>query len=416
MNTLSQKQMKAARFGWILYDWASSPVPTLHATFVFAVYFTTVIMPEGGSTAWAWMTGSAALLVALAAPFAGRFADSKGRIKSCLVGSLLVGAAATAALWWTTPDSGAIRLALSFSLVSIFAMEISFVFYNAMLARLAPPDSIGKMSGLSWGIGYAGAIIALVVVLAVLILPEIPPFGLDKQAAEPVRAAMVFAGLWAVLFSLPMMLFVPSLPATPQTGRLFAQFVASCKTAAAIPDMVRFLLARMAFNDGLVTLFAFGGIYAARVFDFTQTEILAFAILLNITAGLGAAAGGWADDRFGSLTTLRVALWGLLLFGLIAILAPSKLVFWIVGAVLGIFVGPCQAASRSWMARHTPDADKASLFGLYMVSGKLTSFAGPFCYGLLVLATGSDRVGMAIVLLLVGLGIILLPGRGRKGA
>ncbi len=107
---------------------------------------------------------------------------------------------------------------------------------------------------------------------------------------------------------------------------------------------------------------------------------------------------------------------GIAAFGLIAILAPSKLVFWIVGAVLGIFVGPCQASARSWMARHTPDADKASLFGLYMVSGKLTSFAGPFCYGLLVLATGSDRVGMAIVLLLVGLGIILLPGRGQKGA
>lgn len=409
MTGQDKTSAKAARIGWILYDWASSPIPTLHATFVFAVYFTTVIMPEGGSAAWAWMTGSAALLVAIVAPFAGRLADSRGQIKSGLVACLLIGAVATAGLWFAYPDQNSIALALGLSLISIFFMELSFVYYNAMLSRLSPAGGLGRLSGTAWGIGYAGAILALVLVLAILILPETPPFGLDKGAAEHVRATMVFAGLWAVLFSLPMIRFTPSLPATPQQGRLFDQLVASIRTAAAIPGMIRFLLARMAFNDGLVTLFAFGGIYAARVFEFTQTEILAFAILLNITAGLGAAVGGMADDKFGSLTTLRWSLWGLFGFGLLAILAPSKLMFWIIGALLGLFVGPCQAVSRSWVARHAPDQDKASLFGLFMVSGKLTSFAGPFCYGLLVLATGSERAGMAIVLVLVGLGLYLLP-------
>ena len=177
--------------------------------------------------------------------------------------------------------------------------------------------------------------------------------------------------------------------------------------------MMRFLLARMLFNDGLVTLFALGGIFAAKVFGFTQTEILLFAISLNISAGLGAIFGGWADDRLGSLRTIRLSLYGLILFGAMAILAPTKELFWIATLCLGIFVGPSQSASRSYVARRAPDENKASLFGLYMVSGKATSFVGPLIYGWLVLATGQERAGMAIVIALTIAGLLLLPKRDR---
>ena len=119
-----------ARLGWALYDWASSPVPTLHATFVFAVYFATVIMPEGGTAVWAQMTGFTALLVAICAPFAGRLADSAGLIKTFLIGTIFIGASATGMLWFAEPSLQFAIYALALSAISIFFMEISFVFYN----------------------------------------------------------------------------------------------------------------------------------------------------------------------------------------------------------------------------------------------------------------------------------------------
>ena len=405
MKTASKK----AQFGWALFDWASSPVPTLHATFVFAVYFSTTIAPENGTVLWAQMTAFTSLAIALVSVFAGRFADSKGLIKHGLTASLLIGAVAVMALWYAEPDNAFIVYALLLSALSIFMMEIGFVFYNALLVHMVPTEKMGRLSGIAWGVGYVGAVVALSIALAVFILPEVAPFGLDKSQAEHVRATMVFAGLWAIIFYIPLFLFVKSPPATPHKGRYLTQVKQAINEARAIPHMVRFLIARMAFNDGLVTLFALGGIFAAKVFGFTQTEILLFAISLNIAAGLGAIGGGWADDRLGALSTIRYALIGLIIFGVIAIGAPSKEVFWGATIVLGLFVGPCQSASRSYVARRAPEQSKASLFGLYMLSGKATSFIGPLLYGWLVYFTGIERAGMAIVILLIVLGYVLLP-------
>ena len=411
MNTsqaISEANWKA-KWGWALFDWASSPVPTLHATFVFAVYFSTTIAPENGTVLWAQMTAITSLLIALLSVFAGRFADSKGLIKHALTISLLIGALSVMGLWYAEPSSDFILYALLLSALSIFMMEIGFVFYNALLVHLVPTEKMGRLSGIAWGIGYVGAVIALSLALAIFILPEQAPFGLDKAQAEHVRATMIFAGLWAIIFYIPLFLFVKSPPATPQEGRYLTQVKQAIQDARSIPDMIRFLIARMAFNDGLVTLFALGGIFAAKVFGFTQTEILIFAIALNISAGLGAIGGGWADDRLGALPTIRYALIGLMICGTIAICAPSKEVFWAATVILGLFVGPCQSASRSYVARRAPEDSKASLFGLYMLSGKATSFIGPLLYGWLVYFTGIERAGMAIVIILVVIGYVLLP-------
>ena len=411
-----QPSSKLARFSWALYDWASSPVPTLHATFVFAVYFTTSIAPENGTFLWSQMTSLTALGIAIASVFAGRYADSKGLIKHSLILTILIGSLAVMALWYARPDEAVILYALLLSALSIFMMEISFVFYNALLVHLVSKQAMGRLSGIAWGTGYVGAVVALAIALAVFILPDTAPFGLDKQNAEHVRATMVFAGAWAILFSVPLFFFTPSPAPTPHKGPYLSQLKSALAEARAIPNMMRFLIARMAYNDGLVTLFALGGIFAAKVFGFTQTEILIFAISLNISAGIGAIFGGWADDRLGSLTTIRYALIGLIIFGIIAVCAPTKEVFWGATILLGVFVGPSQSASRSYVARQAPDDSKASLFGLYMVSGKATSFIGPMIYGWLVFATGIERAGMAIVIALIILGFLLLPKEAKEAS
>ena len=405
---------RKSQIGWALYDWASSPVPTLHATFIFAVYFTTVIMPEGGSVVWAYMTGITAFTIALIAPLLGSYADSTGKFKELIVLFIALGSIATGLLWFAQPNEAFISYAIILSAISIFFLESSFIFYNAILGKMIQRDHIGSLSGLAWGGGYIGSVIALIVVLVVFIMPDKSLFALDKSQSEHIRATMLFAASWAIIFSLPMMFYLPSFSQKNNKNKKNSA-ISSLKTsiieARKIPNLLRFLLARMAYNDGLITLFAFGGIYAAKVFSFSQFEIILFAIGLNISAGMGAIMGGSLDDNIGPIKTIKVALIGLFLCGLVAIITPYKIIFWIVGVGLGLFVGPVQSASRTYLSLTASDKHKGGLFGLYMVSGKLTSFIGPFLYGWLVMMSGNDRYGMAVVLLLIALGFVLLPSR-----
>lgn len=404
-------RMTRQLLSWSLYDWASSPVPTLHTTFIFSVFFTTAVMPEGGSVAWAWMTAASAFVIAIAAPVLGRMADGRGAVKRCLFYATVIGAAATAGLWFVEPDPGFAMLALGLSALSILAMELSFVFYNAMLPSVAGSAEYGRASGLAWGVGYVGAILALVVVLLLFVMPEEPAFGIGREGAGHIRITMVFAALWLCLFAAPLFLFVRPPEPAPDPAPLGAQLRASLKVALAIPGMTRFLLARMLFADGLVTLFAFGGIYAATVFGFSQTKVLVFGIILNITAGLGAGFGGFVDDRMGSIRVMRLCLVALAGLGAAAILAPSEPVFWAAGACLGIFIGPLQSSARAWVARAAPSSQRASLFGLMMFSGKATSFVGPLLYGVLVTATGTERAGMTVVIALLLASLLVMPRR-----
>lgn len=400
-----------ANISWMLYDWASSPVPTLHATFIFSVYFTTQIMPEQGSIYWSQMVAITTLLIGLASPFLGRIADLNGIIKQALIVSSLIGAGATMLLWYALPDPSWAVYALIMSAISIFCVEIAFIFYNAWLASLVPAHQTGKLSGFGWGAGYIGAIFALGAVLILFILPQSPPFGLNEDSLEHIRITMVIAGLWLIIFSLPLFLACPNPPAIQQNaaGSVLAQTLNSINIALRIPGMMRFLLARMAFNDGLVTLFAFGGIYAAKIFEFSQQEILIFAIGLNVTAGIGAIIAAPLNDKLGSLRLIRISLFCLILFGALCIIAPTATLFWLAGLALGLFIGPCQSAARTYIAVAAPPEERASLFGLFMLSGKATSFIGPLIYGWLVFGFGSERAGMVIVVILLGLGLVLLP-------
>lgn len=393
----------------MLYDWASSVLPTLHTTFVFAVYFTTAVLPENGTFYWAMMTGIAALATGLLAPILGHLADLKGQIKKGLVTATLAAALAIMGLWFVAPDPQFALLALGLSGLAIFFSELGFMFYNALLPRLADASITGRISGYGWGLGYIGAILALILVLAIFILPEPSLFGLSKAAAEPVRAAMIFAGLWLVIFSLP--LFFTSFEEGPkkQAQPFMLSLIQSGKLVLSIPNMMRFLIARMAYNDGLITLFAFGGIYAAKVFGFTQQDILIFAIGLNITAGIGAIIGGPLTDRWGAIYIIRTSLICLFLLGLVCLMTHSLTIFWVASLCLGFFIGPCQAAGRVWVSHLAPPENRASLFGFLALSGKLTSFVGPVLYGWIILVTGLERAGMVVVLGLFAIGFFLLP-------
>src|SRR5690606_9071515 len=239
---------------------------------------------------------------------------------------------------------------------------------------------------------------------------------------ENIRATNLLVAIWFLVFSVPLFLWVPEgRPRRPVSPRIvqeaFGQLRATFREVRKHRQTFRFLLARLFYNDGLVTVFAFGGIYAAETFGFTFEEVLLFGIAINVTAGLGAGALGWLDDRIGGKRTIVISLLGLITATVLAALAPDKAWFWAAGLLIGIFTGPNQSASRSLLGRFVPARTQNEFYGFFAFSGKLTAFIGPLFLGLLTEWSGSQRVGVSIVIVLFLVGLaLLLPVDEAEGS
>lgn len=405
----------AGLFSWAMYDWANSAFFAVIQTFVFATYFMRSVAENDtiGSTQWGNTIGAAGLLIAFSAPFIGAVADQMGRRKPWIFWFSLLCIGSTAALWFVEPSQQFVMLGLVLVFLGTIGSELAIIFYNAMLPDLAPPERMGRWSGWAWGLGYLGGLLCLAVALFVFVDVEQAPFGLDKATAENVRATFVLVAAWYVIFSLPMFLVTSDRANENQTltnafKNGWKQLKSTLRDVRQYRPIVKFLVGRMIFIDALATVFAFGGIYAAGTFDFSEKDILIFGIGLNLTAGIGAWLFAWLDDHLGSKLTMLLSLGGLILSTLAVLLVTSITGFWIMGLTLGIFVGPTQAASRTYMARVAPQELRNEMFGLMALSGKVTAFVGPFLVGWLTYFFGSQRMGMSIivVMFLIGFAII----------
>jgi UMF1 family MFS transporter len=412
---------------WCSFDWANSSYPTVVVTFVFAAYFATSVAetPEIGTALWGQAMAFSGLAVAVLAPIFGALADQGGRRKPWIGVFTAAAVLSAVGLWWIEPSPSLAVAALLLVAIGNAAFEFGQVFYNAMLPEVAPPERLGRISGWAWSVGYAGGLVCLALSLVLFAQPNPPLFGLDAGAAEHVRIIGPFVAVWFALFALPLFIFVPDAPARrqPVAETLRRGMRSLAKTLKALPrhgQTGRYLLAHMIYTDGLNTLFAFGGLYAAGTFNMTFEEILIFAILLNVTAGLGAAGFAWVDDWIGPKRTILIALAGLFLASTAILLVDSRLSFTVLGCVIGIFIGPAQSASRSLMVRLAPPAHRTELFGLYALSGKATAFLGPALVGAVTLWADSQRAGMATILVFFLVGAFLMlplrePARDVSG-
>lgn len=402
-----------AIWSWALYDFANSPFTTLVVTFVYATYFTQAIAadPITGTALWSRAVSITALIIAVASPLLGALADRGGYRKLFFLITVIVCVVATVALYRVVP--GEVMLALALFIVANVAFEFSEVFYNAFLPDLAPPERIGWVSGLGWSLGYIGGLLALAVALVTLIQPEQPWFGFSKDLGENIRATNLVVAVWLAVFTIPMLLWVHEDKSRVSRGggivaASFAQLMRTFSEVRKYRHMVRFLVARLLYNDGLVTVFAFGGIFAAETFGFTLQQVLVFGIVINLAAGIGAFGMGYLDDRIGGKRTIIISLFGLIGATVLAMLATSQAAFWVAGILIGIFAGPNQSASRSLMARFVPDDMENEFFGFFAFSGKLTAFLGPLMLGVLTAWSGSQRVGVSAVIVLLIAGMVLL--------
>jgi UMF1 family MFS transporter len=400
---------------WAFYDWANSAFPTVILTFVFASYFTREVAPNEalGATLWGNAVAAAEISVAVLGPILGAIADQTGKNKRWLAAFTLLCIISTALLWFVRPSSQSLWFAIVFLSLGVFALDCGQIFYNAMLPRLVAPELVGRWSGWGWAMGYAGGLLCLVIALFVFVQPAHSWVEFDLQSAEHIRMTFVFTAAWYLFFSLPLFVLTPDTQQHEkfsfQAARAgLSQLRDTFHEIRHYKETVKFLIARMFYIDGVGTLFVFGGVYAAGAFDMDVRQVLVFGIAMNATAGIGAALFGWIDDWIGARRTILLALLGLIVPSTVILLIQSASLFWIFALFLGFFVGPVQAASRSYLARIVPVRLQNELFGFYAMSGKATAFIGPLLVGWLTYGSGSQRIGMTVIILLLLTGFVLM--------
>ncbi|WP_082074937.1 MFS transporter [Martelella endophytica] len=427
----------------MMFDWAAQPFFTVVTTFIFGPYFVNELGadPVAGQAAWANAATVAGIIIAFGAPVAGALADAAGGNKRFIGMLAVLQVAGLAMLWLAAPGSGYFWPA-AFIVLATVAAELSVVFNDAMLPHLVPPQALNRTSNDAWGLGYLGGMIFLISFLlwfaadpdtGLTLLGQPALFGLDAIAGEPARLTGPLSAAWYLIFLLPMLVFTPDIARRKRAGHAVAEGLSELKrTVLSLkdrPDLLRFLIARMLYMDGVNGLLILGGAFAAATFGWSTMEIGIFGIVLNVAAIFGcfiAARLGRLVSAGPVIVTALVMLImatlgvvstddGATLFGLLPLgpgggglfSAGAEKAFLAYGVIIGLAFGPVQAASRAYLAARVEGAEAGRYFGLFSLTGRMTSFLATASFAFLTQWTGSPNVGMASLLVFLVAGLVL---------
>ncbi|MFD1505439.1 MFS transporter [Georgenia yuyongxinii] len=423
------------RFGWPVYawglwDWGSAAFNAVITTFVFTVYLTSDAFGAGADATLGWVLAGAGFLIAVLAPVSGQRADRSGRRTLWLTVNTSLVVAASAGMFFVAPSPDFLWLGMLLLAAGNIFFEFASVNYNAMLNQIATPATVGRVSGLGWGLGYIGGIVLLLVVYFGLIDPEVGMFGITSEDGMDIRVTMLICAVWTLVFSLPVILTIRDPKGRRDKGErtgLLASYRLLFRSVADLwrtdRNTVYFLLASAVFRDGLAGVFTFGGVIAAGTFGFTAGQVIIFGVAANLVAGVATILFGALDDRIGPKRVIVLALACMIAAGtgVFVFHDAGRTAFWVLGLILCIFVGPAQSASRTFLARLIPAGREGQVFGLYATTGRAVSFLAPAAFsvflGLGAAATGLtgndvQYWGILGIVLVLALGLaLLLPVR-----
>ncbi len=436
-------------WGWYFFDWASQPFSTLLLTFVFGPYFAQAARNHylaagqdaaaAGASAqalWGWGLTISGVLIAVLAPVLGAVADQARQRMIWIWAFSALYVVASWMLWPLLPDGSGLYAALVWFGLGLIAMEFATIFTNSLMPDLAGPEAMGPLSGNGFAWGYLGGILSLVLVL--LLLAESPQTGrtliglqpafglLGTGAQEGTRAVGPFTAIWYAVFMIPFFLWVREVPRPGgrlDVGAALRSLAALLRSLPSRRSLFAFLGSSMFYRDALNGLYGFGGVYAAGVLGWSITQMGLFGIVAALAATVASWLGGRWDARFGPkpvilaslvvLVIVCVLLVGISRSHVFGVAVPEgsalpDILLYIVGALIGAGGAVAQAASRTLMVFHAAKGRETEAFGLYALSGKATAFIAPAAITLATMASGSQQVGIAPLILLFVLGAVLL--------
>jgi UMF1 family MFS transporter len=330
-------------WAWAMYDFANSAYTTIVVTAIFNAYFVAVVAGDASWATFAWTSTLAVsnALIMLTAPAVGAYADAFAAKKRLLLLTTVGCVLTTAALAWVGP--GDLWSAVVLLVLSSFFFGSGENVIAAFLPELARDDSLGKVSGWGWSLGYLGGLLSLGLCLAYVANAQT-----GGQAPEQfVPGTMLITAALFALASLPTFVLLRE-RAVPQpragTGGIvcaaFARLGQTVGEARRYTDMRRFMLCIVLYQAGIQAVITLAAIYAQQALGFTAQDTIVLISAVNLTAAAGAFAFGYLQDRIGHVTAVGLTLVGWIAMVGLAWAAQGPLLFWVAANIAGL---PCSA-------------------------------------------------------------------------
>jgi UMF1 family MFS transporter len=377
-TTLESKSTRRERWGWYLYDFGNSAYAAVVLLAVYSAYFKgEVVGGAEGSRLWGLAVGIAMLVVAITSPVLGSIADFSGTKKRFLLFYTAMACLFTASLFFA--QKGDVLIGMLFFILAEVGYRSAQVFYNALLPEIAAPEEMGRVSGNGWAIGSAGGVICLLLILPLIVLIE---------GTLIVRLSLVITAVYFAVSAIPIFLWLRERaqprPLPPGESYLtvgFKRLWATLRTVKRFSQFVKFIVAFLVYNDGILMALDFASIIGAVLFGMDQQQLIIFMIIVQVTSIAGAYIFGLLADRIGGKRSLLISI--LLMIGAVIwmFFCQSLVGFFIIGALAGFALTGVQSVSRTMVGVFSPPGQSAEFYGFFAVAGRTSSFIGPTVYG-----------------------------------
>ncbi|NPV42220.1 MAG: MFS transporter [Anaerolineae bacterium] len=378
-NQMDKKQRKAAQWAWYFYDFGNSAYAAVVLLAVYASYFKQgVVGTAQGSALWGLSLTISMLVVAVISPFLGALADYSGKKKTFLFLMTTLSVIFTGLLFFV--KKGDIFIGMLFFIIAEIGYRAGQVFYNALLIDIADDDELGKVSGNGWAFGSFGGIICLVIVLAMI--------QMNPGNNLIIRLSLLVTAIFYAVFTIPAFFLIKEThrPQKRDGKSLFMVALDRLKTTIRsvknYTEFLKFMLAVLIYNDGIIAALDFAAIIGTVVFGVTSTELVIFVIIIQITNVAGAFFYGNLGEKIGYKTSLIHSLILMIITVVGMLFVPSKLGYFIVGSIAGFVMAGVQSLDRTLVSVFAPAHKNAEFYGFFSLTGHTSSIIGPGVMGL----------------------------------
>ncbi len=419
---LESKVLRRSRLAWYMYDFGNSAYAAVVLLAVYSAYFKgQVVGGAQGSRLWGISVGIAMLVVALISPMLGTIADLSSAKKRFLFFFTAMACVFTSLLFFV--EQGDVFKGVLFFVLAEIGYRSAQVFYNGLLPEIAAPEEMGRVSGTGWAIGSAGGVVCLLIILPmILFLPNM--LGVEKTLI--VRLSLVITALFFALSSLPIFIWLRErkgsrLPKGENyLGVGVKRLLSTIRMAKSFREFVKFVIAFLIYNDGVIMALNFASIIGAVLFGMTETALIVFVIIVQLTNVVGAYVFGHLTDRLSGKRALIFSISLMITAIILMFFAQTQLFFYFIGALAGFAMAGIQSVSRTMVGILSPAGQSAEFYGFFAVAGRTSSFIGPTIYGWVAaeIALWHQAQGMAPLLAeqagqrfaILSIGVFLIVG------